>query len=212
MTHCLLGPEFSEVEISRALKLKQILNFKKLTDDELTKKTAQLINQDKIVGWFQGRMEFGPRALGSRSILANPKSEKIKDLINLKIKKRETFRPFGPMVIEEDCEKYFNLKIKSPFMLLAPQVHSHQKAVLPAITHIDGTARVQTVAKNENELLYKLLSEFKKISGVPVLLNTSFNQNNEPVVCTPEQALNSYLETELDALAIGPFLLEKLKT
>lgn len=209
MEHSFLGPEFSEYEILKAIKQHRFENFVKLTEEELLAKAADCIAQNKTLGWFQGRMEFGPRALGGRSILANPCSNEMKDILNLKIKKRESFRPFAPMVLKERANEYFNLNIESPYMLLAPQVRPEKKAILPAITHNDGTARVQTIGNDEHPLLRKLILEFEKRSGVPVLLNTSFNRNGEPVVCKPMHALDCFLNTNLDALAIGPYWLEK---
>ncbi len=209
LDHSFLGPEFTEYEIVKALKKYGVTNYQKMTDDEIAKKSAQAIFENKTLGWFQGRMEFGPRALGGRSILANPCSPDMKDILNSRIKKREGFRPFAPMVLKEKCSEYFNLNIDSPYMLLAPQVRENKKSVLPAITHSDGTARVQTVGQNENPILRKLILEFEKLSGVPVLLNTSFNRNGEPVVCKPENAVDCFLNTQLDALAIGQFWVEK---
>lgn len=211
-SHSFLGPEYSEFEIVKALKSARITNFLKLNEEELLKKTAQSIYSDKTVGWFQGRMEFGPRALGGRSILANPCSKNMKDILNHKIKKREGFRPFAPMVLEERCSEFFNLNIQSPYMLLAPSVRSDKRELLPAITHADGTARVQTVGATEHPRLRKLILEFEKLSNVPVLINTSFNQNREPVVCKPEHAVKCFLNTELDVLVIGDYWVEKITT
>lgn len=209
MEHSFLGPEFSEYEILKAIKNHRIQDFQKLDEEALIKKAAECIAQNKTLGWFQGRMEFGPRALGGRSILANPCSKEMKDILNMKVKKRESFRPFAPMVLKERAHEFFHLTIDSPYMLLAPQVRADKKDILPAITHADGTARVQTVGQEEHKLLRKLILEFEKHSGVPVLLNTSFNRNGEPVVCKPMNAIESYLGSGLDALAIGPYWLEK---
>jgi carbamoyltransferase len=209
MNHSFLGPEFSEYEILRAIKNHQIERYERLDDDALVEKAARHIHADKTLGWFQGRMEFGPRALGGRSILANPCSDKMKDILNSRIKKRESFRPFAPMVLKERCHEFFELEIDSPYMLLAPKVRAEKQALLPAITHADGTARVQTVGQDEHPLLRKLIERFEPLSGAPVLLNTSFNRNGEPVVCKPEHALDCFLNTELDALAIGPYWIEK---
>lgn len=209
LPHSYLGPEFSEYEILKAIKSSGFQNFKKLTEEELVENAAQFIFQNKTVGWFQGKMEFGPRSLGGRSILANPCSADMKDILNLKVKKRESFRPFAPIVLQERCEEFFELNISSPYMLLAPKVRSHMRSVLPAITHADSTARVQTLGKDENPLLRKLILAFERKSGVPILINTSFNRNGEPVVCKPVHALDCFLNTGLEALAIGPYWLEK---
>jgi carbamoyltransferase len=209
LDHSFLGPEFSENDILLALKSFTGLIYKRLKIEDLCKVAAQNIFENKTIGWFQGRMEFGPRALGNRSILANPCSNQMKDILNLKVKHRESFRPFAPMVLEEASPEYFSLNIKSPYMLLAPKVRVDKRSIVPAITHADGSARVQTIGKDENPLIRNLILDFEKISGVPILLNTSFNRNNEPVVCTPKQAINCFLETDLDCLAIGNFWLEK---
>ncbi len=209
LEHSFLGPEFSEYEIEKALKNSGITNFLKLPEDDLVARCADFLFQDKTLGWFQGRMEFGPRALGGRSILANPCSPRIKDILNHKVKKRESFRPFAPMVLEESAERYFHLKIRSPYMLLAPKVRAEMRDRLPGITHADGTARVQTIGQREHPLLRKLIQAFETRSGIPVLLNTSFNRNGEPVVCKPQHAIDCYLNSGLEGLAIGPFWVEK---
>jgi carbamoyltransferase len=209
LEHSFLGPEFSEYEILKAIKSSGISHFEKCDESQLIEKAAECIFQNKTLGWFQGKMEFGPRSLGGRSILANPCSPKIKDILNLKVKNREAFRPFAPMILEEKCSEYFNLKIKSPYMLIAPQVLKNKQALLPGITHVDGSARVQTVGKNEHPLLRKLILRFEEKSGVPLLLNTSFNLNGEPVVCTPMNAINCFLKSGLDAIAIGDYWIEK---
>jgi carbamoyltransferase len=209
LDHSFLGPEFSDYEIEKALKKFGVTNYVKLGDEELVARAADCIAKNKTLGWFQGRMEFGPRALGGRSILANPCSPDIKDILNSKVKKREAFRPFAPMVLEEAADRYFHLKIKSPYMLLAPKVRAEMRARLPGITHADGTARVQTIGDREHPLLRKLIAAFAERSGVPVLLNTSFNRNGEPVVCKPQHAVDCYLNSGLEALAIGPFWMEK---
>ncbi len=209
LQHSFLGPEFSDDEIEKALKHSGVPNYVKLGEEDLVSRCADFIFNNKTLGWFQGKMEFGPRALGGRSILANPCSRDMKDILNQKVKKREPFRPFAPMVLEEAAERYFHLKIKSPYMLLAPKVRSEMRDPLPGITHADGTARVQTIGQNEHPLLRKLIHAFEARSGVPVLLNTSFNRNGEPVVCNPHQALDCFLNSGLEGLAIGPFWMEK---
>ncbi len=209
MKDAYLGPAYSEHEILRAIKASGFTGSVKLTADEMAQKAAQHIFEKKTLGWFQGRMEFGPRALGGRSILASPCHAEIKDIINDKIKKREAFRPYAPMVLKERASEFFNLTTSSPYMLLAPTIKAEKKALLPGITHADDSARVQTVGEDENPILRKLIVEFEKLSGVPVLLNTSFNRNGEPVVCTPENALDCFMKTKMDALAIGPYWLAR---
>jgi carbamoyltransferase len=209
LSHSFLGPEYNETEILIALKLNKMTNYQKLDEELLLKKTAKAIYDNKIIGWFQGKMEFGPRALGGRSILANPCNPKMKDIINSRIKKRENFRPFAPMVLENLCSEFFELNIKSPFMLLAPKVKESKKNLIPSIVHADGTARVQTIEKNENRLVYKLIEEFEKLSTVPILLNTSFNGNGEPVVCSPKDAVDCFKRIDLDVLVIGDYWVEK---
>jgi carbamoyltransferase len=154
-------------------------------------------------------MEFGPRALGNRSIIGNATFAGMKDILNLRIKKREPFRPFAPIVLEEKVSTYFDLNIKSPYMLLAPLVREEQRAKVPSITHVDGTARVQTCDQTSNPRLRRLITEFEKLSGVPIIINTSFNRKGEPVVCKPAHAIDCFLNTEMDLLAIGPFIAEK---
>lgn len=203
-----LGPEFSEKQMERAL-LNSGLAFKKLDDSLLARYLAEKLAQDKIVGWFQGRMEFGPRALGNRSILANPCNAKIKDILNSKVKKRESFRPYAPLVLEEKVQDFFELDSPSPFMLLAPLVRQDKKNLLPGITHADGTARVQTVNQERLPRLWLLIKEFEKITGVPVVINTSFNLKAEPIVCTPQEAISAFLKTQMDYLVLGNFVAER---
>ena len=210
MEHAYWGPEFDEKEIKEALSDKrQALSEKNcreeviLNESELCRKTAQAIADGKIVGWFQGRMEWGPRALGNRSILADPRKAQMKDILNERVKHREGFRPFAPSVLEESAGDWFEMKTKhSPFMNLVFPVRSEKKNQIPAVTHVDGTARVQTVSKVSNPIFWNLIHEFGKISGVPMLLNTSFNEN-EPIVCTPKDAINCFLKTKIDILMLG---------
>jgi carbamoyltransferase len=203
-----LGPQFSSGEIERALRAHG-LAFKRHTEEELLEVVAQALSENRTVGWFQGRMEFGPRALGNRSILASPLTEKMRDHLNNRVKKREAFRPFGPVVCLEDAPHFFDLSIPSPFMLLAPKVKNAMQAVIPAVTHADETARVQTLTELENPLLYQLLKLFGQKTGTPVLINTSFNLRGEPVVCSPEDAVSCFKKTELDALALENYWIEK---
>ena len=172
-------------------------------------KTAKLIEEQNVVGWYQGRMEWGPRALGNRSILADPRNEKMKEILNEKIKHREKFRPFAPSILEEYTKEYFEIEIPSPYMLLVANVKKPE--IIPAITHVDGTGRLQTVSKKVNPLYYDLISEFFKLTNVPVLINTSMNVRGEPIVNTPEQAYQMILKTDMDYLAMGNYLVRRKK-
>ena len=205
----LLGPEFSNDEISTVLA-KFNLGSEYLDESDLCNKVAAMIANDLIVGWFQGRMEFGPRALGSRSILANPTSPQMKDILNSRVKFREEFRPFAPAVLEEVASQYFDLAGDSRFMLFTPNVLSHRRAEIPAVTHVDGTARVQTVSRSQQPLFHQLISSFGQITGTPIVINTSFNIRGEAIVCTPEDAIKCFLGTDIDFLAIGSFLVSKV--
>lgn len=208
MRDCYLGPAFTDTEIEDSLK-EQNAVFKKYSDKaELLRDTAGFISKGKVVGWFQGRMEFGPRALGNRSILADARNPDMKDIVNSKIKFRESFRPFAPSVLAERVSDHFETDCPSPFMLLVSAVKKDRQ-VIPAVTHIDGTARVQTVDRVDNELYYDLIEEFYKLTGVPMVLNTSFNVRGEPVVCTPTEAYNCFRKTGIDYLIMGSFLLSK---
>src|SRR5207248_11493412 len=168
-------------------------------EEELCRATAQLIADGKVVGWFQGRMEWGSRALGNRSILADPRRADMRELINTKIKFREKFRPFAPSILEEALDEYFVDAAPDPFMQQVYPVREEKRAVLPAITHVDGSGRLQTVSARTNSRYYRLISAFAKLTGIPVLLNTSFNEN-EPIVDTPEQALDCFLRTRMDII------------
>jgi len=208
MTDAYLGPEFSSKQIKRTL-LNSGLNFKEFTDSELVKNIANKISLNQIVGWFQGRMELGPRALGNRSILANPCNPDMPELLNTKVKKRESFRPYAPSVLEERSAEFFQLKGSSPFMLLSPRVKEEKKTVIPAVTHVDGTARVQTVSKSTNPKFWQLIKEFENITGVPVVLNTSFNLRGESIVCTPQEAINCFRRSQMDCLVLGNYVVDK---
>jgi carbamoyltransferase len=199
-----LGMEFSNEDIEPVLKQKGVTYIK---SGNIARDTAQHIAKGQIVGWFQGRMEAGPRALGHRSIVVDPTDSTMKDRLNARVKKREMFRPFAPSVLEEKASEYFIMPKNqpSPYMILIADVKENKKSALPSITHLDGTARVHTVSKRTAPEYWQLIAEFEKIKGVPVLLNTSFNEN-EPIVATPEDAINCFLRTELDVLAIGDFL------
>jgi len=205
----MLGPTFSENEIRERLNAFD-LRFVRLDEEPLCRRVAALIHDDLVVGWFQGRMEFGPRALGGRSILANPCSPNMKDILNARVKFREEFRPFAPAVIEKAASDYFNLDGPSPFMLLAPLVRPERAKGIPSVTHVDGTARVQTVSATQQPLFHRLIECFAELSGVPVVINTSFNVRGEPIVCTPDDAIKCFLGTDIDFLAIGPFLVSKV--
>lgn len=177
-------------------------------DEDLCRATAELIAQGNVVGWFQGRMEWGARALGNRSILADPRRADMRDLINLKIKFREKFRPFAPSILEESVGDFFVDPAPDPFMQQVYPVRTEKRAVLPAITHVDGTGRLQTVSMTTNPLYYRLIKSFAELTGVPVLLNTSFNEN-EPIVDTPEQALDCFLRTRMDVIVVGRTLVRR---
>lgn len=208
--HVYLGPECSEEEILASLH-KHGERLKWNHQDDITGIVAAELAQGRVIGWFQGRMEFGPRALGNRSILADPRDPLMKDRINAKVKRREPFRPFAPSVLEEDALTYFDMRglFSSPFMLFALPVHEFQQKKIRAVTHVDGTARVQTVSKKTNPRFWKLISKFKHLTGVPLVLNTSFNVRNEPIVCSSEDAIRCFLSTDIDCLAMGNFFIEK---
>jgi len=208
MQDAYLGPDFSQNQMKRAL-VNNGINFKEFSDDSLFKYIAQRLSQDKIIGWFQGRMEFGPRALGNRSILANPGNPEMKDLLNQRVKKRESFRPYAPAALEEKITDFFNAKQFSPFMLLSAEVNKDKKTIIPAVTHIDGSARVQSVSKNINPKLWNLIKEFENITGLAVILNTSFNLNREPIVCAPEEAVSCFKRSQMDCLVLGNYVAEK---
>ena len=223
-----LGPKFSENQIEKQLIQLKGKYYKK-TSNEISSIVAKELSNNKTVGWFQGRMEFGPRALGGRSILADPRSEKMQKELNLKIKFRESFRPFAPSVLREDVNNWFELNYDSPYMLLVSDVKKDKqitmsekdkklfgieklnikRSTIPAITHVDYSARIQTVHKETNPKYYDLLNEFKKITGCPVLVNTSFNVRGEPIVCSVEDAFNCFMGTNLDILVIENFILMK---
>lgn len=205
MEHAFLGPAFSDAEIEPLLRWAK-LPYRRLTDVVAT--TADLLAQDRIVGWFQGRMEFGPRALGARSILASPLNPAMRARLN-EIKDREDFRPVAPVVIEEEAGRWFVGAHAAPFMLFVFDVRPEVADRIPAVRHVDGTARVQTVNRRQHPLLYDLLRAFQARTGVPVLVNTSFNTRGEPIVCTPRDALESFWTSPLDALVIGRYLVEK---
>ncbi len=207
MQHAYWGPQFTNQEIGNILK-DQVVNFKKYEENDLTVYTAKALSLGKIVGWFQQRMEWGPRSLGSRSILTDPRRQEMKDTLNARIKHRESFRPFAPSILKENIQDYFGADYTSPFMLISLPVRKEKIKDIIAAAHVDGSARFQTVDRETNPLFWKLIEEFRKITGVPALLNTSFNEN-EPVVCRPSEALDCFLRTKMDILVIGNYIIEK---
>jgi carbamoyltransferase len=207
MRHVYLGPEWDQGSIARDIESAN-LPLTPLPEDELVAETAAHIADGKVIGWFQGRMEFGPRALGNRSILADPRSLDMKDTLNRRIKFREPFRPFCPSILAEEVGKWFETDYPSPYMVCAYKIKPEQRSRIPAVTHGDGTGRLQTVERDVNPLYWKLIKAFERISGVPVLLNTSFNEN-EPIVYTPKEAIDCFLRTRMDVLVVGPYILEK---
>ncbi len=213
MEHAYWGPAFSEAEIEKLLKLrneelKYCTIVKIENEDELCRRTAKEIADGKVVGWFQGRMEWGPRALGNRSIVVDPRRTDIKDILNARIKRREPFRPFAPSILLEKTGEYFEKDYPDPFMIKVYPVRPEKKAVIPAVTHVDGSGRLQTVKREDNPLYWKLIKEFENLTGVPVVLNTSFNEN-EPIVCTPQEALDCFLRTKMDVLVMGNFFIKR---
>jgi carbamoyltransferase len=195
------GPEFSSAEIQAELEQSN-LEFETFSDAEVTKRAAKDIADGLVVGWFQGRMEFGPRALGNRSIVVDPRRPEMKEILNERIKKREPFRPFAPSILEERTADYFEQDHPAPTMLMVYQVRTERRAEIPAVTHVDGSGRLQTVSREVNARYYQLISDFNELTGVPVVLNTSFNEN-EPIVCTPRHAIDCFLKTRMDVLYLG---------
>jgi carbamoyltransferase len=205
MDHAYWGPEYSDQAIEKFLNWAKV-PYKKV--ENVAREAAELLAGDKIIGWYQGRMEFGPRALGSRSILASPIQASMQSRLN-EVKDREDFRPVAPVVLEEDAQEWFDEATYSPFMLFVYRVKEDKAHLIPAVRHVDGTARIQTVNRSQHPLYYDLLAEFKKLTGVPVLVNTSFNTLGKPIVCTPRDAIECFWTSPFDALVIGSFLIEK---
>lgn len=223
-----LGPKFSEKEIEKCLN-RNGAKWHLLSDTDLFDQTAKAIANGEVVGWYQGRMEFGPRALGNRSIIGDPRNEEMQKKLNLKIKYRESFRPFAPSVLEEDASQFFDLSVPSPYMLLVAPVKEERREAVPAdyaslpmkeklytkrsdlqaVTHVDFSARVQTVSREQNERYYQLLQAMKAETGVGMLINTSFNVRGEPIVCTPDDAFNCFISTEMDRLVMGNYVILK---
>ena len=201
-----VGPSFSNDEIKSFLEENDI-DYEYHEREKLLETTANLISEQNIVGWYQGKMEWGPRALGNRSILADPREGKMKDILNEKIKHRESFRPFAPSILEEYVSEYFDIDVTSPYMLLVAPVKKPEK--IPAVTHVDGTGRLQTVSKKTNPLYYDLINKFYKITGVPVIVNTSMNVMGEPIVTSPEEAFKMWARTDMDNLVMGNYLISE---
>ncbi|HEX5422954.1 MAG TPA: carbamoyltransferase C-terminal domain-containing protein [Candidatus Acidoferrales bacterium] len=215
MDHAYWGPSFSPSAVSAALGSSRPstdeVDVAELAEESLVQATARAIADGKIVGWYQGAAEWGPRALGNRSIVADPRRPEMKDVLNRRIKHRESFRPFAPSILEEATGEYFEQSHPSPFMTFAYPVRREKRSVIPAPTHVDGTARLQTVSRTANPLYWKLIRAFADLTGVPVVLNTSFN-DNEPIVCRPEEALDCFRRTQMDVLVLGNFFLKKKPT
>ncbi len=226
----LIGPSYSNDEILKFLKEKDLV-YDYIEDEEFYNRVAKLLAQEKVVGWFNGKMEFGPRALGARSIIGDARSPRMQEIMNVKIKFRESFRPFAPSVLREKVNEYFDLDVDSPYMLLVAPVKDDRRinmtedekklfgidklkikrSDIPAITHVDYSARVQTVSEKDNPKYYRLLKAFEKLTGSAVVINTSFNVRGEPIVCTPQDALRCFMRTNMDYLVLGNFVLDKTK-
>jgi len=207
MTGAYTGPHFTNEQIENAL-LENKFQSECYSDDEVTKRAAQDIAAGLVVGWFQGRMEFGPRALGNRSIVVDPRRAEMKDILNDRIKKREPFRPFAPSILEERIADYFEQTHPAPTMLMVYQIKEERRHEIPAVTHVDGSGRLQTVSRAVNERYYQLIADFAALTGVPVVLNTSFNEN-EPIVCTPQQAIECFQKTKMDVLYLGNYAVRR---
>jgi carbamoyltransferase len=215
MEHAFWGPEYSTAEIHRLLDAKhgelqiQSCTVEKFDDQlSLCREAAKAIANGAVVGWFQGRMEWGPRALGNRSIVCDPRRADMKDILNLKIKRRESFRPFAPSILREAVSDWFEVDDDVPFMMQVYPIRHEKRSQIPAVTHVDGSGRLQTVTRSANPLYYDLIREFAATTGVPMVLNTSFNEN-EPVVCRPEEALDCFLRTKMDLLCMGNVIVRR---
>ena len=210
MKSAYLGPSFSSDYIKDFLDKNKIAYKKFKDDDALIKLTAKLLFESNVIGWFQGRMEWGPRALGARSILSNATNPKMKDILNLKVKHREHFRPFAPVISKEDVHDYFEIdKDEEPFMLFVYPFREKVRNLVPSVVHVDGSGRLQTTSEQENYLYYRTIKEFEKLSGIPILVNTSFNIRGEPIVCTPENAYKCMMGTGIDYLVMGDFIIKR---
>jgi carbamoyltransferase len=209
MDHAYWGPEFGDADLGRVLEGRRAdlaaesCRIERIEDEpDLCQRTAEAIAQGLVVGWFQGRMEWGPRALGNRSIVCDPRRADMKNILNLKIKRRESFRPFAPSILRERVAEWFEVNDEAPFMMRVFPIREERRAQIPAVTHVDGSGRLQTVHRHTNPRYYRLIEVFEAITGVPIVLNTSFNEN-EPVVCRPEEALDCFLRTKMDVLVMG---------
>ncbi|HEX8140321.1 MAG TPA: carbamoyltransferase [Pyrinomonadaceae bacterium] len=201
------GPSFTDEEVRRELE-RSGLRYETYSDREVTRRAAQDIAGGAVLGWFQGRMEFGPRALGNRSIVVDPRRAEMKEILNERIKKREPFRPFAPSILEERVGDYFEQTHPAPTMLMVYQIREEKRAEIPAVTHVDGSGRLQTVSREVNPRYHQLISDFYELTGVPVLLNTSFNEN-EPIVCTPRHAIDCFMKTRMDVLYLGNYAVRR---
>jgi carbamoyltransferase len=215
MRHAYLGPraDHNEIEALLAARRDDVAaagcTVRRIPNEStLCKETAAAIADGQVVGWFQGRMEWGPRALGNRSILCDPRRADMKDILNLKIKRRESFRPFAPSVLREAVPEWFELDGDVPFMMQVYPIRTEQRARIPAVTHVDGTGRLQTVTREDNARYHALINAFRDLTGVPMVLNTSFNEN-EPVVCRPQEALDCFLRTKMDVLVLGDVIVRR---
>ncbi len=214
MVHSSYGPEYSSETIRQFLKGNGIVYQELLTDDELLDQTATLLQEKNVIGWFQGRMEWGPRSLGNRSILASPMYEDMMDILNVKVKHREPFRPFAPVVCVDDALTFFDCDEPIPaptdYMLMVYPINQKQQAKIPAVTHVDGSGRLQTIRENQNSLYYKLIKKFGELTEVPILVNTSFNIRGEAIVCSPQDAYRCMMGTQIDYLVMGHFILKRM--
>jgi carbamoyltransferase len=210
MDHAYLGVRYTDADARAAAGTKLVrMQTTNVTSDDICRDSAKLLAEGRIFGWFQGRSEFGPRALGNRSIIADPRTAEMKDRLNAQVKFRQAFRPFAPIVLWERASEVFEGDEESPFMLVAKSVRPEWRDRVPGIVHVDGTARVQTVRREHNERLHRLLQEFDRLTGVPVLVNTSFNIRGQPIIETPEDAIECFLSTGIEALALHDMLITK---
>jgi carbamoyltransferase len=201
------GPEFSNEDLRTVIESSG-LACETYNDADVTRRAALDIANGLVVGWFQGRMEFGPRALGNRSILVDPRRSEMKDILNQRIKKREPFRPFAPSILEDRVADYFEQTHPAPTMLMVYQIKEERRKEIPAVSHVDGSGRLQTVSRRMNDRYYQLISDFNDLTGGPVILNTSFNEN-EPIVCTPKQAIECFKKTRMDVLYLGNYAIRR---
>lgn len=208
MNHVYLGNEYDDAQIEAVLKAEGI-PYEKFSGDDVIAKTAELLQGENVVGWFQGRMEFGPRSLGSRSIIADARNPENWKKVNLKIKFRESFRPFAPTVLEDKVSQWFKLDRESPYMLIVADTLESKRSIIPAVTHVDGSARIQTIRRDQNPRYYDLIQKFEQKTGCPVIINTSFNVRGEPIVESPKDALNCFLHTHMDYLVLGNCIVDK---